>query len=111
MFAHARAQSCEAVLDSLSRLAEWVMRPAKARGRQMNYDISFSRPYVYIYIYIYIYIHIYICTDARACADRLYIGNQADNCVLLITGVSLARRRRHSSLSISPEFQSRFRIQ
>ena len=46
---HARAE-LRAVLDSLSRLAEWVMRPAKARGRQMNYDISFSRPYVYICI-------------------------------------------------------------
>lgn len=38
-----RPQSCEPFW-TLSRLAEWVMHPAKARGRSMNYDISFSRP-------------------------------------------------------------------
>lgn len=29
-------------------IAEWVMHPAKAWGHQMNYDISFSHPYIYI---------------------------------------------------------------
>lgn len=28
-------------------IAEWVMHPAKAWGHQMNYDISFSHPYIY----------------------------------------------------------------
>lgn len=27
-------------------IAEWVMHPAKAWGHQMNYDISFSHPYI-----------------------------------------------------------------
>lgn len=36
---------CEAFW-ALSRNAEWVMHPAQARGRQMNYNISFSRPYI-----------------------------------------------------------------
>jgi len=38
-------QVCEAFW-ALSRNAEWVMHPAQARGRQMNYNISFSRPYI-----------------------------------------------------------------
>ena len=38
-------QVCE-VFWALSRNAEWVMHPAQARGRQMNYNISFSRPYI-----------------------------------------------------------------
>lgn len=36
---------CEAFW-TLSRNAEWVMHPAQARRRQMNYNISFSRPYI-----------------------------------------------------------------
>lgn len=38
-------QVCEAFW-TLSRNAEWVMHPAQARRRQMNYNISFSRPYI-----------------------------------------------------------------
>lgn len=38
-------QVCEAFW-ALSRNAEWVMHPAQARRRQMNYNISFSRPYI-----------------------------------------------------------------
>lgn len=38
-------QVCQAFW-ALSRNAEWVMHPAQARRRQMNYNISFSRPYI-----------------------------------------------------------------
>lgn len=40
-----RSRVCEAFW-ALSRNAEWVMHPVQAWGRQMNYNISFSRPYI-----------------------------------------------------------------
>lgn len=40
-----RSRVCEGFW-ALSRNAEWVMHPVQAWGRQMNYNISFSRPYI-----------------------------------------------------------------
>lgn len=43
---HATVPGLRRAFWALSRNAEWVMYPAQAWGRQMNYNISFSRPYI-----------------------------------------------------------------